>query len=269
MISFTGSGPVGYSIHGCGTAQARDPGARRQRGRGRVRRLVLRRGPGLGHGQDRDVRATTRAASPASRCSGLLVDRAVYDRVLERHRRRRWRAQVTGDPRDDATDVGPLVDEARRDPGRGLGGRGRGRRRQGAHRRDAYGATYAPTVLVDVPADARLRREEIFGPVLTVTPFDGVDEAFAAGQRQPLRAAGRRLHPRPADRLRALIASSRSGGVVVGDVPSFRADQMPYGGVKESGVGREGLQATRWPTSPTSACWCSPASTSSSPAPSR
>src|SRR5205823_12418165 len=96
-------------------------------------------------------------------------------------------------------------------------------------------------VLVDVPAGARCATEEIFGPVLTVAPVDGTEDAFAAvnDSRFGLQA-GVFTHD-----LATAFAAHREldvGGVVVGDVPSFRAEQMPYGGVKESGVGREGLR---------------------------
>jgi acyl-CoA reductase-like NAD-dependent aldehyde dehydrogenase len=170
----------------------------------------------------------------------VLVDRAVHDRLLERIVAA-VAAQVSGDPADEATDVGPLVDEAaaRRveswvdeavaDGAKVLTGGTR------------HGAAYAPTVLVEVPAGARCATEEIFGPVLTVTAFDGVPEAFALvnDSRFGLQA-GLFTHD-----LQTAFAAHRElevGGVVVGDVPSFRADQMPYGGVKESGVGREGLR---------------------------
>jgi aldehyde dehydrogenase (NAD+)/glyceraldehyde-3-phosphate dehydrogenase (NADP+) len=85
-------------------------------------------------------------------------------------------------------------------------------------------------------------REEVFGPVLVVATFDGVDAGFAAvnDSRYGLQA-GVFTHD-----LTTAFRAHRDlevGGVVIGDVPSFRADQMPYGGVKDSGVGREGVRA--------------------------
>ena len=104
------------------------------------------------------------------------------------------------------------------------------------------GATYAPTVLTDVPAGSRVWAEEVFGPVLAVIPVDGVDEAFATvnASRYGLQT-GVFTHD-----LQVAFRAARElevGGVVVGDVPSYRADQMPYGGVKESGSGREGVRS--------------------------
>jgi acyl-CoA reductase-like NAD-dependent aldehyde dehydrogenase len=147
-----------------------------------------------------------------------------------------------GDPADEATVVGPLIDEASAvrveswvqeavDAGaRVLTGGGRS------------GTTYDPTVVVDAPADAAVVREEVFGPVLVVRAFDGVDEGLAAvnDSRYGLQA-GVFTHD-----LQVAFRAHRElevGGVVIGDVPSFRADQMPYGGAKDSGVGREGVRA--------------------------
>jgi len=104
------------------------------------------------------------------------------------------------------------------------------------------GRTYAPTVLTDVPEDAKVSVEEVFGPVVTLTRVDSVEEAFDLvnasryGLQAGLFTTDLRLAFRAAQRLQV-------GGVIVGDVPSYRADQMPYGGVKESGTGREGLRA--------------------------
>src|SRR5213079_2733664 len=94
---------------------------------------------------------------------------------------------------------------------------------------------------VDVPTSARVVCEEVFGPVLVVSTVDGVDEGFAAvnDSRYGLQA-GVFTHD-----LQVAFRAHRDlevGGVVIGDVPSYRADQMPYGGAKESGVGREGVR---------------------------
>ncbi|WP_086752639.1 aldehyde dehydrogenase family protein [Streptomyces europaeiscabiei] len=170
----------------------------------------------------------------------VIADASVYDRLLPRIVAA-VEAQVTGDPSDGATDVGPLVSEdaAKRvetwvqeavDAGAALltGGK-----------RD--GASYAPTVLADVPADVTISCEEVFGPVLTVRKVEGEAEAFAAvnDSKYGLQA-GVFTHD-----LQTAFRAHRAlevGGVVIGDVPSYRADQMPYGGAKQSGVGREGVR---------------------------
>ena len=148
----------------------------------------------------------------------------------------------TGDPTDPATDVGPLigetaarrveawVDEAVAAGARVLTG---GRR---------AGATYEPTVLADVPPGCKVVDEEVFGPVVVLDSVPSVDEAFDRvnasrfGLQAGLFTHDVRLAFRAAKRLAV-------GGVIVGDVPSFRADQMPYGGTKDSGTGREGVRA--------------------------
>jgi acyl-CoA reductase-like NAD-dependent aldehyde dehydrogenase len=239
VVSFTGSGPVGYSIL---DAVPRKHVTLELGGNAAV--VVC---ADWSSDADLDL-AADRIATFATYQGGqscvsvqrVLVDRAVHDRLLERLVAR-VAGQVTGDPRLEATDVGPLVDEraARRveqwvdealaDGAKALVGGPRD------------GATYPPTLLVDVPADSRCATEEIFGPVLTVHPFDGFDEAVAAvnDSRYGLQA-GVFTHD-----LQTAFRAHRDlevGGVVIGDVPSYRADQMPYGGVKESGVGREGLR---------------------------
>ncbi|WP_143569187.1 aldehyde dehydrogenase family protein, partial [Streptomyces acidiscabies] len=106
-------------------------------------------------------------------------------------------------------------------------------------KRDA--ASYAPTVLTDVPDGVTLAREEVFGPVLSIQKVEGEEAAFAAvnSSKYGLQA-GVFTHD-----VQAAFRAHRAlevGGVIIGDVPSYRADQMPYGGAKLSGVGREGVK---------------------------
>ena len=89
-------------------------------------------------------------------------------------------------------------------------------------------ATSAMTA-VDAPADAKVCREEVFGPVLVIVPVNGVDEAFATVNDSRF---GLQTGVFTHNMVTAFRAHSELevGGVVIGDVPSFRADQMPYGG---------------------------------------
>lgn len=146
-----------------------------------------------------------------------------------------------GDPTDEATQVGPLINEdaavrveswVREATDAGAQVLTGGRRE---------GTTYAPTVLEDVPADARIAREEVFGPVLFLHPVDSIEEAFARvnDSRYGLQAGVFTHDVRTAFRAQREL---EVGGVIIGDVPSYRADQMPYGGTKESGEGREGVR---------------------------
>ncbi|MEV5127812.1 aldehyde dehydrogenase family protein [Streptomyces decoyicus] len=170
----------------------------------------------------------------------VIADASVYDRLVPKIVAA-VEAQVTGDPSDDATEVGPLVDEnaAKRVESWVDEAVERGAKLLAGGKRD--GASYAPTVLADVPADATLACEEVFGPVLTLKKVDGEAEAFAAVNDSKFGLqAGVFTHD-----VQTAFRAHRAlevGGVIVGDVPSYRADQMPYGGVKQSGVGREGVR---------------------------
>ncbi|MEU0401823.1 aldehyde dehydrogenase family protein [Streptomyces litmocidini] len=170
----------------------------------------------------------------------VIADASVYDRLVPKIVAA-VEAQVTGDPADDATDVGPLVDEAAAQRVESWVDEAvaAGAKLLAGGKRE--GATYAPTVLTDLPADVTLARAEVFGPVLTIAKVDGEAEAFAAVNDSDFGLqAGVFTHD-----LQTAFRAHRAlevGGVIVGDVPSYRADQMPYGGAKRSGVGREGVK---------------------------
>jgi len=151
-------------------------------------------------------------------------------------------ALVTGDPWNDKTQVGPLVSEAAAD-----------RVEEWIKEAVAAGATVltggtregttiAPTVLTDVPEDAKVSCAEVFGPVVIVQRVPDVDAAFALvnesrfGLQTGVFTKSLELAFRAGKELEV-------GGVIIGDAPSYRADQMPYGGVKDSGVGREGVRS--------------------------
>ncbi|MFD3512252.1 aldehyde dehydrogenase family protein [Streptomyces sp. NPDC058657] len=239
VISFTGSDKVGYAIM---DSVPRKHCTLELGGNGAA--VVL---PDFASEKDLDW-AATRIATFSNYQGGqscisvqrVIADASVYDRLVPKIVAA-VEAQVTGDPSDASTDVGPLVsedaakrveswvDEAVKGGAQLLTG----------GKRD--GASYAPTVLADLPADATLSCEEVFGPVLSVQKVDGEKEAFEAvnSSKYGLQA-GLFTHD-----IQAAFRGHRAlevGGVIVGDVPSYRADQMPYGGVKQSGVGREGVR---------------------------
>ncbi|MFB7373774.1 MULTISPECIES: aldehyde dehydrogenase family protein [unclassified Streptomyces] len=170
----------------------------------------------------------------------VIADASVYDRLVPKVVAA-VEAQVSGDPADDATDVGPLVDEnaAKRVEAWVDEAVAAGAKLLAGGKRE--GATYAPTVLTDLPGDVTLARAEVFGPVLTIAKVDGEAEAFAAVNDSDFGLqAGVFTHD-----LQTAFRAHRAlevGGVIIGDVPSYRADQMPYGGAKKSGVGREGVK---------------------------
>ncbi|MGK5114880.1 MULTISPECIES: aldehyde dehydrogenase family protein [unclassified Geodermatophilus] len=239
VVSFTGSVPVGWSI--------RDAVPRKH--------VTLELGGNaavvVAPDQDDDALAwaAARIATFAMYQAGqscISVQRVfahrdvagvLTDRVVEAVRKLR-----TGDPTDDATDVGPLIDEsaARRVEVWVDEAVAAGARVLTGGRRD--GAAYEPTVLTGVPADARVSCEEVFGPVVVLDAVDSVDEAFARvnDSRFGLQAG---VFTRDLQLAFRAARELEVGGVVIGDVPSFRADQMPYGGLKDSGTGREGVHA--------------------------
>jgi acyl-CoA reductase-like NAD-dependent aldehyde dehydrogenase len=146
-------------------------------------------------------------------------------------------ALVVGDPADEATDVGPVISEGDRDRVlawvRATGGEvltGGDTTANGLIR---------PTVIANPAPDDKVQCEEVFGPVVTVTRVGSLDEAIeqANATRYGLQAA-----IFSADLSTCLAAAERLefGGVTVNEAPTFRADQMPYGGVKASGNTKEG-----------------------------
>ncbi len=159
--------------------------------------------------------------------------------------RRKLKAAVAklrmGDPREESTFIGPMIDEdaAKRVEQWIADARKAGAKVLAGGPRD--GNMLPAALLEKVPRDAELYRKEAFGPVALIEPFDDFDAAIdeVNDSEFGLQAGvftGRLDHAMRAwDRLEV-------GGVVVGDVPSFRVDNMPYGGIKQSGLGREGVR---------------------------
>jgi acyl-CoA reductase-like NAD-dependent aldehyde dehydrogenase len=104
---------------------------------------------------------------------------------------------------------------------------------------DHEGGLIRPTVIANPPPDAKVSCEEVFGPVCTVTRVDSLDEAFALANatRYGLQAG---IFTSALDSALRAAAALDFGGVTVNEAPTFRADQMPYGGTKDSGNTREG-----------------------------
>ncbi|MQY15983.1 NADP-dependent glyceraldehyde-3-phosphate dehydrogenase [Streptomyces sp. RB5] len=239
VISFTGSDKVGYQIL---DSVPRKHCTLELGGNGAA--LVL---PDFSSEADLDW-AATRIATFSNYQGGqscisvqrVIADASVYDRLVPKIVAAVG-TQVTGDPSDAATDVGPLVSEdaARRVESWVDEAVAAGAELLAGGKRD--GAAYAPTVLAGVPAGTKLATEEVFGPVLTLHRADGEEAIYAAANdSQYGLQAGVFTHD-----IQAAFRAHRAlevGGVVVGDVPSYRADQMPYGGAKKSGVGREGVK---------------------------
>ena len=185
--------------------------------------------------------ATTNRAKAASACSGFSCTARSTTRFAT-HSSTAVRAIKTGDPRDEKTVVGPIIseDDAKRieqaiksaveQGGKLLCGGGR------------KGRIVEPAVLENVPHDAEASCEEIFGPVTLIEPFDDFDDALATvnDSKYGLQAG---VFTRDIVKIQKAWDELNVGGVLINEIPSWRADQMPYGGSKDSGLGREGV---RW-----------------------
>jgi acyl-CoA reductase-like NAD-dependent aldehyde dehydrogenase len=168
----------------------------------------------------------------------IYVERAAYDDLLARFLPK-VEALVVGDPADEATDVGPLIDKDARDRVLSWIEEARAAGAEILTGGDLDGELVRPTVIAGAGPELKVSCEEVFGPVCTVMPYDTLDEAIglANGTRYGLQAGIFTSNVRT-----ALEAARRLefGGVTVNEAPTFRADQMPYGGVKDSGNTREG-----------------------------
>ncbi len=171
----------------------------------------------------------------------LLVQTDAYDAFKERFVAA-VRALKSGDPKNEETFIGPMIsekeatrlkgwiDEAVAAGGKLLAG-------GTLHKRNILEAT----IIEDAPADAKLVTEEAFGPAVVLSRYDDFDDALAEVNRSRY---GLQAGVFTRDWIKAHKAWDRLdvGGVIIGDVPSWRVDHMPYGGVKDSGLGREGVR---------------------------
>src|SRR5580700_7541751 len=235
LISFTGSVPVGWDI-------------KRRAGK---KKVVLELGGNAGvivHSDADLAYAAERCVTGGFGYAGqtcvsvqrILVEHSVYGKFTDLFVEGVKKLK-TGDPLDESIDVGPLIresdairitawiDEAVRAGARLLCGGGR------------KGLVVEPTVLTGTKAEMKVNCQEVFGPVVTVEPYKDFDDALRKVNHSAFGLqAG--VFTRDAKLLFQAYEELEVGGVIAGDVPSFRIDHMPYGGVKDSGLGREGLR---------------------------
>jgi acyl-CoA reductase-like NAD-dependent aldehyde dehydrogenase len=232
LITFTGSGPVGWGI------QERAP----------RKRVKLE----LGNSTPAIVAADADVATAAAKLAGnafafagqscisvqrIYVEREAYDRFVAQFVPA-VEALKVGDPGDDETDVGPVIDEeaharilawieeAKADGAQLLTGGESSR-------------LIRPTVLAGVPDTAKVSCDEVFGPVVIVAAVDSIDEAIERANATPVGLqAG--VFTAAIDTALRCAEGLEFGGVTVNEAPTFRSDQMPYGGVKASGNTKEG-----------------------------
>src|SRR5437879_2824693 len=235
LISFTGSVPVGWDI-------------KRRAGKNKVALEPGGNAAAIVHSDADLAYAAERCVAGSFGYSGqtcisvqrILVEHSVYgkftDLLVEGVKKLK-----TGDPMEELTDIGPLiresdairvtswVEEAVRSGARLLCGGGR------------EGSIVEPTVLTGTRPEMKVNCQEIFGPVVTVEPYHSFDEALRRinNSNYGLQAG---VFTRDVKLLFQAYDELEVGALVAGDTPSFRIDQMPYGGVKDSGLGREGLR---------------------------
>jgi acyl-CoA reductase-like NAD-dependent aldehyde dehydrogenase len=230
LITFTGSGAVGWKL------KQRAPKKRVNLELGNATPVVV--------AADADVSlAATKVAQNAFSFAGqscisvqrVFVERGVYDEFVGRLIPL-VEALKLGDPAEEDTDVGPVIDEGARDRILEWIASSHGEVLTGGA---LDGELIRPTVIANPAADDKVSCEEVFGPVCTVTAVDSLEDAFelANGTRYGLQAG---IFTASLDTALRGAQELEFGGVTVNEAPTFRSDQMPYGGVKDSGNTREG-----------------------------
>jgi aminomuconate-semialdehyde/2-hydroxymuconate-6-semialdehyde dehydrogenase len=172
--------------------------------------------------------------------SRIFVERSIHDEFVERFAAATGKLRI-GDPLDEATDIGALISAAHLEKVTGyieLAKKEGGTIVTGGRRVERRGYFVEPTVVTGLGCDCRVLQDEIFGPVVTVTPFDGDDEAiaFANSTRYGLSATVWTSNLKRAHR----VAAALDAGTVWINCWLLRDLRVPFGGMKESGVGREG-----------------------------
>jgi glyceraldehyde-3-phosphate dehydrogenase (NADP+) len=168
------------------------------------------------------------------------VHRSVFDHFVDRLVEGAAKLRV-GHPLDESVDLGPMISLKAADQFMTSLAEAESAGAKILEGGDRDGAYVRPTVITNVPREARLCAEEAFAPVVVVTPFDDFGQALAEvnDSAYGLQAG---VFTRDLHRAWAAFEDLDVGGVVINDVPTFRADNMPYGGNKGSGEGREGIK---------------------------
>ncbi|HEX2433972.1 MAG TPA: aldehyde dehydrogenase family protein, partial [Gaiellaceae bacterium] len=168
----------------------------------------------------------------------VYVQRRVYDGFVERLVPK-VEQLVVGDPGDEETDVGPVIDEGARDRILEWIDEARNAGAEILTGGALDGDLIRPTLIANAGPELKVSCEEVFGPVVTLNAYDTLDEALdlANGTKYGLQAG---IFTTNLDNALRAAEQLEFGGVIVNEAPTFRADQMPYGGVKDSGNTREG-----------------------------
>lgn len=235
MLSFTGSARIGWAL----------------RSKAGTKKVALELGGNaavlIGADADLDYAATrcvvggfSYAGQVCISVQRILIEAVVYEDFLARFLPAIKSLRI-GDPLDETTQMGPMVSE--KEASRVAlwieeAVRGGATVLTGGKRKGLF---IDPTVLADVPRDSPLICAEAFGPLVTVEPFiDWTEAAARVNSSSYGLQAG--VFTRDFTRIFQAFHTLEVGGLIVNDVPTYRMDSMPYGGVKESGLGREGIR---------------------------
>ena len=236
LLTFTGSPSVGW----------------RMKERAGKKRVVLELGGNAGVIVDRSadldwavkrilVGAFTYAGQVCISVQRMFIHEAIWDAFMEKFVAGARQLKV-GDPLDTQTDVGPMVDA-----------KAAGRAQRWVEEAAAMGGKvrlggtananfFPPTILTETPVTAQVCSNEAFAPLVVAFPFAGIDDAVRQVNDSSFGLQSG-LFTNDLDSAWQAFSELEVGGVIVNDVPTYRIDHMPYGGVKDSGLGREGL---RW-----------------------
>lgn len=235
MISFTGSAAVGWQI-------------KRNAGKKKVllelggnAGVIVHKDADLAYAAERCVAGGfSYAGQTCISVQRILVERSVFGKFTD-FMLAGIRALKTGDPLDEASDLGPMIRESdaiRASDWIQEAVRGGAKLLCGGKR---HGSILEPALLTGTRPEMKVNCQEIFAPVVTVEPYDNFQDAVRQLNHSPygLQAG---VFTNDAKLLFSAYEELEVGSVIAGDVPTFRIDSMPYGGVKDSGLGREGLR---------------------------
>ena len=234
-ISFTGSSEIGWYLKGL------DP----------KKRVTLELGGNAGvivHSDaDLDFAAQRiafggyyQAGQSCISVQRVLVASEVYEDFATRLTKQVESLRV-GDPMDPTIDVGPVIQQQEVERIQGWVDEAVSQGAEILTGGTGEGPMFQPTLLSNVTPQMKVCREEVFGPVVTISPYQTFDDALKSvnDSKYGLQAG---VFTNDINRAMEAHRTLEVGGVIVNDVSAFRADQMPYGGSKDSGVGREGLR---------------------------
>ena len=232
-ITFTGSGGVGWKL------AERAPRKRVKLELGNATPVIVEADSDLEEVSRRlAANAFSFAGQSCISVQRIYVQRAAYAELVERLVPK-VEALAVGDPLDENTDVGPLIDADARDRVLAWIEEARAAGAEILTGGELEGELLRPTVIANAGPELKVSCEEVFGPVCTINAYDTLDEAIelANGTRFGLQAG---IFTGSLPTALEAVQRLEFGGVTVNEAPTFRADQMPYGGVKDSGNTREG-----------------------------